>query len=307
VPSPKEMIDGIRAAFGHAVGTRTLHAKGQYFQGTFTPSEQAASMSKAAHLGSDRVPAVARISNGAGDAERPDYADDVRGLAVSFQLPDGSRTDILAQTIPRLAVRSPEAFLEVVQANEAGAMRALKLPWFLIRHPGALGALAELPPAIRPPSSYAAIEYHALHAFKLVAGDGSERWVRFTWRPGAADIPAISRSEARQRGEDYLQEDIRKRLESGPVRFTLTCLIAHGGDDPHDGSDKWSSDEVEQLGTLEITTFLKDGPPGGEPFVFDPMRLTDGIEPSNDPILLYRPAAYSESVERRMAETSAGA
>ncbi len=304
MPTPKEMIDGIRVAFGHTPGTRTLHAKGQYFQGAFTAAEQAASLSKAAHFAGGAVPATIRISNGAGDVSRPDYTDDVRGLAVSFQLPDGSRTDILAQTIPRLAVTTPESFLEMVQTNEAGAARAVKIPWFLIRHPAALGAMGEALPAIKPPPSYATVEYHALHAFKLVAEIGTERWVRYAWVPAAGEA-SISRSEAKSRGENYLQEEIRERVQRGSVRFTLTALVAAQGDDPHDGADKWDSDERVELGTLEITALLADGPPGGEPFVFDPIRLTEGIEPSDDPILRYRPAAYSESVERRSSELDA--
>ena len=36
-----------------------------------------------------------------------------------------------------------------------------------------------------------------------------------------------------------------------------------------------------------------------EKLVFDPMRLTDGIEPSDDKILLARPAAYSVSIDKR--------
>jgi catalase len=35
--------------------------------------------------------------------------------------------------------------------------------------------------------------------------------------------------------------------------------------------------------------------------VFDPTRVTDGIECSADPVLRYRPVAYSESVARRTA------
>ena len=38
----------------------------------------------------------------------------------------------------------------------------------------------------------------------------------------------------------------------------------------------------------------------GEVVVFDPTRVVDGIELSDDPILRYRPAAYSESVKRRV-------
>ncbi len=33
--------------------------------------------------------------------------------------------------------------------------------------------------------------------------------------------------------------------------------------------------------------------------VFDPARVVDGIELSEDPILRYRPSAYSESIARR--------
>jgi catalase len=41
---------------------------------------------------------------------------------------------------------------------------------------------------------------------------------------------------------------------------------------------------------------------GGEVLVFDPTRVSDGIELSRDPILLFRPAAYAVSVERRRGE-----
>jgi catalase len=51
-------------------------------------------------------------------------------------------------------------------------------------------------------------------------------------------------------------------------------------------------------GTLEVT---EPRPLDEETklVVFDPMRLTDGIEASNDPVLRFRPRAYSVSVERR--------
>ncbi len=41
------------------------------------------------------------------------------------------------------------------------------------------------------------------------------------------------------------------------------------------------------------------GPVSSTPTVFDPTRVVDGIELSDDPILRYRPGAYSESVSRR--------
>ncbi len=46
---------------------------------------------------------------------------------------------------------------------------------------------------------------------------------------------------------------------------------------------------------------VEDAETPGNPIVFDPMRLTDGIEPSDDKILAARPMAYSVSIERRTA------
>ena len=44
---------------------------------------------------------------------------------------------------------------------------------------------------------------------------------------------------------------------------------------------------------------VEDAETPDKPIVFDPMRLTDGIEPSDDPILAARPKTYSVSIERR--------
>ena len=54
-------------------------------------------------------------------------------------------------------------------------------------------------------------------------------------------------------------------------------------------------------GRIEITTPIEDPEASGGPVVFDPTRVVDGIELSDDPILRYRAAAYSESVARRTA------
>jgi catalase len=52
-------------------------------------------------------------------------------------------------------------------------------------------------------------------------------------------------------------------------------------------------------GTLELTAV--DAAADENALVFDPARVTDGIELSDDPVLRFRPAAYSESVTRRTA------
>ena len=62
----------------------------------------------------------------------------------------------------------------------------------------------------------------------------------------------------------------------------------------------WKPREVVDAGTLTVTALADDPEADGGVVVFDPTRIVDGIELSDDPILLYRPQAYSESVKRRL-------
>lgn len=299
--TPEEVVDGVNERFGRHPGYRALHAKGRYYKATFTATPEAARLSRAAHMQGEPISALVRLSNGSGDPDSKDYVPDVRGMAVSFELPDGSRTDVLGQTAPNFPINTPEGFVEVVQANVAGIARLWKFPVFLAKHPDAIPGLRANLEALKPAKSYGTRRYFPIHAFKWVNADGGEQYVRYTWVPEAGE-QTISQGKAKELGPDYLQEEMLERLANGPARFTLQLQLAAEGDRTDDPRKNWPDDrETVVAGTLEITELDPLAETGGELIVFDPMRLTDGIEPSDDPILHYRPRAYSVSAERRSA------
>jgi catalase len=231
----------------------------------------------------------------------------VRGLAVKFYLPDGSRTDVLAQNSPRFPVRTPEAFIALIAAEAPGPGRLLRLPAFIATHPEMLPAMPALLAAQKPPASYATSNYYAVHAFKWVATNGDERFVRYTWVP-RAKAAALSVGEAKRRGRDYLQEEIVARMAREPVRFDLQLQLAQAGDAVDDPTAVWpASRETVVAGTLELTGPDTERETGGDVLVFDPLRLTDGIEASDDPVLRFRPAAYAASIAARTPVADAGA
>jgi catalase len=298
VLTPEQAVDAINRRFG-SHGTRALHAKGTLTRGSFTATPDAARLTRAAHMQGSPVEATVRFSNGSGDPHAPDYGPEVRGMAVKLYLPDGSRTDISAQTVPRFPVRTPDAFIGLIRASAPGRGRLWRLPLFLATHPEVLPALKANAPALKPPASYATCGYHAIHAFKWIDADGGQRYVRYRWVPEASE-PSLSPEQAKSRGADYLQEDIRDRLERGPVRFTLELQIAAPGDKVDDPTAVWPAErQTVAAGTLEVTELETGRETGGDVLVFDPVRVTDGIELSEDPILNYRSAAYSVSIERR--------
>jgi catalase len=302
VTSPEQAIEAIEERFGDHPGHRALHAKGILYSGTFTARPEAARLTRAAHMQGEPVRTTVRFSNGSGDPDVPDYAPDVRGLAVTFHLADGSRTDISAQTVPRFPFRDVDPFIEFVRVSRPGPTAALRLPLFLARHPRSLGALRTNLATLKPPPSFAARRYHALHAFKWLDAEGGERYVRYTWNP-TVDVPGLGRGEAKARGRDYLSEELVRRLGEGPVRFELEVQIAGPGDDPNDPSAVWPQErERAVVGVLEVTAPTDEG----EDFVFDPTRVTDGVEPSDDPVLRFRPRAYAISHDRRIAAERPG-
>jgi catalase len=299
---PEQIVDAIHDINGRHDGTRAVHAKGVVCAGTFTPTAEAAALTRAAHMQGGPVRATVRFSNGGGDPGAPDRAKDGRGLAAKLYLEDGSRTDLVAITLPCFFVRNADDFLEFTRARkpdpETGQPDMAKVGAFLESHPEALPAIqhALSQPA---PASYAQLEYSGIHAFKWIAPDGQERWIRFNFRP-LAGVAGISDDEAREHSANYLQEEIRERLAREPVEFALEVSIAQEDDDPDDPTAPWPEDRERVVaGTLRIEELDRTRERDGDVLVFDPTRVTDGIELSGDPILHVRPDAYAVSVERR--------
>jgi catalase len=295
VLDPREAIDRINRAYGSHGGHRALHAHGSYYSGTFTGSPEARRLCRAAAFSGEPVPVLVRWSNAAGDPGRPDKAPDIRGMAVKIQAPGGD-LDLVTQTQPRFPVRTPEDFVSLTQASQ----RRLRLPLWLLRHPSALPALREAvrTKAAGSPFSYAELAYYAIHAFGWLDADGDRTWVRYQLVPLAA---RDDRPEGVFDGRRRLSDEMAARLAVGPVRFDVFVKRAGRGDDPHDPMSVWSRVDAVTAGRLEINAPVQDPERDGGPVVFDPTRVTDGIELSDDPILWYRAAAYSESVPRRTA------
>jgi catalase len=291
------VFDSINKVSGVHPGHRAAHAKGTLMSGTFAATPRAAELTSAAHMQGDPVRVTARLSNGGGDPRIPDYAREQRGLAVKFYLPGGSKTDIVGLTLPCFFVRTPEDFLDFTRARSDP--EAL-MPEFLGAHPEALPAI-QAALAANPPESYATCAYNSIHSFRWTGPAGSARWVRYRFEPEAGES-SLTGEEAKARGRDYLREDL---LTRGEIAFRLVVVIAGEDDLVNDPTVAWP----EERERVEVGRLLLDGPEtererDGDILVFDPTRATDGIELSDDPILHFRPRAYSVSVARREAARS---
>ena len=304
----EEIVDALNAANGGPhPGHRAVHAKGTVCSGTFRATPEAKRLSRAAHLQGDQVETTIRFSNASGDPNTSDaHPIAGRGMAVKFNLPDGEATDLVAVPLVVFLARTPEDFLEMTRARipdpETGQPDPDKLGAYMAEHPEFGVAVQKGLPKLAPTTSFATSDYRALHAFCLVNADGATHWGRYTWEPEEG-LDYLTEEQRDAAPRHYLQEEIRRRLAEGIARFTLEFTLANEDDPLDDPTAEWEGEpEVVELGELEVIEVVEEAETPDSPIVFDPMRLTDGIEPSADPILTARPKAYSVSIDRRSGE-----
>lgn len=298
-PLAEEVVDAINDVSGVHSGQRAAHARGTVVAGRFEALPAAKALTRAPHMQGGSLRATVRFSNGGGDPGIPDYATEGRGMAVKVYLPDGRRTDMVALSLPAFFARTPEDFLEFTRARRpdpaTGQPDMERLGAWLGAHPEA-GPAIQAAVSAAPPASYATCAYNGIHTFRWVNGEEVGRFVRFRWEPESG-VETLSAEDARARGATYLQDDIATRAGAA---FTLVVTLAEPGDPVDDPTVAWpDSRERVEVGRLELTGPDTERERDGDVLVFDPTRVVEGIELSGDPILRFRPRAYSVSVERR--------
>lgn len=289
-----DLTDTVAMVLGSPDGQRVTHHKGIVLAGAFTATARARELTRAVHMAGDPIPVTVRYSNGFPSEEARDATEgDPRGMAVKFYLPDGATTDLICQDWPVFPAGTPEKFRDLLRAQHEG-VEATEA--YLGEHPDVAEAGAIVATVGAPPRSWATMAFHSLNAFRLVNADGDGQWVRWKLAPEAGEhsLPDKLRPTA---DRDYLMHGV---LDELPIRYRVLAQLAADDDQTTDPSTAWPADrEWADLGVIEITEPDTTRERDGDILVHDPMRLTDGIEASDDPILRIRSYVYAESVRRR--------
>jgi catalase len=286
---------------GIHTGFRFMHAKGIVTSGAFTPTAEAKKLSKAAHFGGPAVPVTVRFSNAPGLPTNADNSpgSGPRGIAIRFNLTGGGFTDIVSISHNGFVVGTGEDFLAFLKAA-AGSGPDVPSPKpvesFLGSHPRAAKFLGEVQAR---PRSYATAAYFGNNAFVFVDGSGKRQPVRYQIVP-VAGLATLDSAAAAKAGENYLRDEIQRRIKGGPVQFRLYAQLPNSGDPTNDGSVVWPDDRKRVLlGTIRLTKVEPNQDELQRSLTFNPTFLTSGIELSDDPLVPLRSAVYALSVAHR--------
>ncbi|MDJ0463874.1 catalase [Streptomyces sp. H27-C3] len=279
------LVEQLAAATGADPGQRLLHARGNWAEGEFTPSPQAAEISTAAVFAAPRTPVTARFSTTLGGSGGHDGDPGDQGLAIR-----AGDLDLVTFTLPVFFVRTGPDLIDFFRAVRSDDPAAF--PAFLRGHPEAATALGFAERA-RPATSFTGVTYHAVHAFGLVDAAGATRWARLSLRP-LRPLPSLDPAQALAMPGDYLTRDLADRLPAG---FELTAQLPGPADELHDPTRLWTGTETTPLGTLTLT---RPQAPSTEP-PFDPLRLPQGITAPQDQLSKDRSTAYEAARRLRAA------
>lgn len=290
----QQIFDTMVQLPGNKPGNRLVHAKGIVCQGSFAASRDAAAVSRAGHFNGATVPVIVRFSDAAPDPAIADSSPNSapRGLAIRFQLPDGTDTDIVAFAHNGFPVGTGEDFLSLQKAIVA-TDPTKPHPWpievFLSAHPRALKFVQDPKPT---PVSFATEAFFGNNAFVFIDQKGVKQAGRYQILPVDGQH-YISEADGKTNPPDFLITELKTRLAQKPVKFRLLLQLPNPGDATNDASIIWPEDrKTINLGTITITTVDPNSDVTQKALAFDPTRLTDGIELSADPLPALRSRVY---------------
>lgn len=299
-PTADSFVDALNGVFGVHPGARAVHAKGIVLKGSFAAAPGAADLSSAPHLQAGTpVPVTVRFSNFAGVPAIPDADGHAspRGMAIKFQLPDGSETDIVAHSYNGFPVATSAEFRDLLIAigtSKPDTPKPTPLDKFLGDHPIAKTFLTSPKPN---PESFATLPYFGVNAFKFTNAAGKVAIVRYQIRPKAGDH-FISDADSKTKDANYLVDEIGQRIAAAPVAFDLVAQIADTSDKADDPSVAWpDSRRAVTLGTITLTQSAGNDA-ANKQLVFMPSALPTGIAAA-DPMIDVRSSVYAVSLSRR--------
>lgn len=292
-------------AGGRHLGFRRNHAKGVCVTGWFESNGQAVDLSKAAVFKPGRTPIVGRLAISGDMAFQADKPATVRSMALRFMLPGAEEWRTGMNNAPVFVANSAQGFLDEVLASVpdpiTGKPDPAKMKLFMAAHPESVRAIAVI---MKSPlsSGFADATFNSLNAFRMVNAAGKSipvRWATVPMQPFKSEEAGQTASS----DQNYLFDDLTAQLGQHPLQWRLVITIGQPSDPTNDATLPWPANRQQvDAGTVTLDQVSSEETGSCADVNYDPLVLPAGVEPSDDPLLSARSAAYSRSFTLRAAE-----
>lgn len=302
--TPNQIVSALEATFGTHPGQRRNHIKGTCATGEFIGLPEASAYTRSRLFSGRALPVTARFSLPGGNPAASDATRSPRGMALEIKLEDGGLHHMTMLNTPMFGASTPETFLADILARQpdpaTGKPDPRKVQAFRDAHPDSI-PLYEFLQQHNPPPAWTNSSYFGVHTFKFVDLRGAVTLVRWRFKPHDGE-KEITSAELKSLPQNFLEKRLVERIARGPARWDMILTIGEPGDPENDPTKLWPTTRKEiKVGTLSITSVAPLSDASCNRINFDPLVLSDGIQPTNDPVLRARSPAYAISFGKRIA------
>ncbi|MCW4384665.1 catalase [Salinibacterium sp. SYSU T00001] len=300
---------------------RVVHARGAvaygYFEATGRVGDEPISKYTRAKLFQEegkRTDLAIRFSTVIGGRDSSEAARDPRGFAVKFYTEDGN-WDLVGNNLAVFFIRDAIKFPDVIHALKPDPVTFRQEPArifdFMSQTPEAMHMLVNLFSPRGIPANYRTMQGFGVNTYRWVNAEGESHLVKYHWIPKAG-VKSLTEADAAaiQAGDlGHASKDLYEAIESGDYpEWELYVQLMTDDEhpeldfDPLDDTKVWPENEfpTRYVGRMVLNRNVDNFFAENEQIAFGTGVLVDGLEFSDDKMLVGRTFSYSDTQRYRV-------
>ena len=300
---------------------RVVHARGFVAYGEFEATgkwgDEPISKYTRAKLFSEpgkKTDVAIRFSTVIGGRDSSEAARDPRGFAVKFYTEDGN-WDMVGNNLGVFFIRDAIKFPDVIHSLKPDPVTFRQEPArifdFMSQTPESMHMLVNLFSPRGIPADYRHMQGFGVNTYRWVNADGESKLVKYHWQPRQGMKSLTEEDAANIQAGDlgHASKDLYEAIERGDYpQWDLYVQMMDDNDhpeldfDPLDDTKTWPEEVfVPQLvGTMTLNRNVSDHHNENEQISFGTGVLVDGLEFSDDKMLVGRTFSYSDTQRYRV-------
>ncbi|MFJ6001532.1 catalase [Arthrobacter sp. NPDC092385] len=255
-----------------------------------------------------------RFSSVIGGRDSSEAARDPRGFAVKFYTEDGN-WDLVGNNLAVFFIRDAIKFPDVIHSLKPDPITFRQEPArifdFMSQTPESMHMLVNLFSPRGIPADYRHMQGFGVNTYKWVNADGDTKLVKYTWQPrqGVKSLTEEDAANIQATDLGHASKDLFEAIERGDFpQWDLYVQLMDDGDhpeldfDPLDDTKTWPEQDFEPklVGTMTLNRNVSDHHNENEQISFGTGVLVDGLDFSDDKMLVGRTFSYSDAQRYRV-------
>ncbi|THG39213.1 catalase [Sphingomonas olei] len=300
---------------------RVVHARGFVCYGTFEATgkigdEPASKYTRAKLFQSagKETPLAIRFSTVIGGRDSSEVARDPRGFAVKLYTEDGN-WDIVGNNLAVFFIRDAIKFPDVIHSLKPDPVTFRQEPNrifdFMSQTPESMHMLTHLFSPRGIPANYRHMEGFGVNTYKMVNAAGDTVLVKYHFHPRCGVACLTAEEAAKVQGQDLgsASKDLFEAIERGDYpQWDMFVQIMDDHDhpeldwDPLDDTKTWPEDQfpLRHIGVMTLNRNVEDQHTESEQIAMGTGVLVDGLDFSDDKMLVGRTFSYSDTQRYRV-------